>query len=142
VTFPGHVPRILPGLRSRRISTSRFFRFALLAALAAALAIPVGAQDKKAETQLRTVHGSAVDKNDNPVPSSVIYLLNLRTQSVTTRIADESGNYRFSGLDPNVDYEVHAEHDDLTSSTRTISSFDSRRDIEVILKLSRKKSAH
>lgn len=142
MTFPGHLPGILPELRPRRISISGFFRLALLAALAAALAIPVGAQDKKAETQLRTVHGSAVDKNDNPVPSSVIYLLNLRTQSVTTRIADESGNYRFSGLDPNVDYEVHAEHDDLTSSTRTISSFDSRRDIEVILKLSRKKSAH
>lgn len=117
-------------------------RLALFAAFAAALVSPAGAQDKKGETQLRTVHGSAVDKNDNPVPSSVIYLLNLRTQSVTTRIADDSGNYRFSGLDPNADYEVHAEHDDLTSPTRTISSFDSRRDIEVILKLSHKKSAH
>jgi hypothetical protein len=59
---------------------------------------------------------------------------------VKTYIADEAGNYRFSGLDPNVDYELHAEHDGLTSSTRTISSFDSRRDIEVVLKLSKKKS--
>lgn len=121
---------------------SWFFRLALLAALVGGLAISAGAQDKKGETPLRTVHGSAVDKNDNPVPSSVIYLLNVKTQSVTTRIADDSGNYRFSGLDPNVDYEVHAEHDDLMSPTRTISSFDSRRDIEVILKLSHKKSAH
>jgi hypothetical protein len=40
-----------------------------------------------------------------------------------------------------VDYEIHAEHDGLTSSTRTISSFDTRRDIEVVLKLSKKKSA-
>lgn len=125
-----------------RISMTGLFRLALFAALAAALVSPTGAQDKKGETELRTVHGSAVDENDNPVPSSVIYLLNLRTQSVTTRIADDSGNYRFSGLDPNADYEVHAEHDDLTSPTRTISSFDSRRDIEVILKLSHKKSAH
>jgi len=115
---------------------------ALLAIFAVALVVSTGAQNKKAETQLRTVHGSAVDKDDNPVPSSVIYLLNVRTQSVTTRIADDSGTYRFSGLDPNADYEVHAEHDDLTSATRTISSFDSRRDIEVILKLSHKKTAH
>ena len=114
----------------------------LLAILAVDLVVSTGAQNKKAETQLRTVHGSAVDKDDNPVPSSVIYLLNVRTQSVTTRIADDSGTYRFSGLDPNADYEVHAEHDDLTSTTRTISSFDSRRDIEVILKLSHKKTAH
>ena len=114
----------------------------LLAIFAVALVVSTSAQDKKAETQLRTVHGTAVDKDDNPVPSSVIYLLNVRTQSITTRIADDSGTYRFSGLDPNADYEVHAEHDDLTSATRTISSFDSRRDIEVILKLSHKKPAH
>ena len=65
----------------------------------------------------------------------------MKSQAVKTYIADEAGNYRFSGLDPNVDYELHAEHDGLTSSTRTISSFDSRRDIEVVLKLSKKKSA-
>jgi Carboxypeptidase regulatory-like domain len=96
---------------------------------------------KKAEAQLKTLHGVVIDKNENPVPSSVVYLKNVKTQSVKTYIADDSGNYRFSGLDPNVDYEIHAEHDGLTSPTRTVSSFDSRRDIEVVLKLSRKKSS-
>ena len=108
--------------------------------------IPSQAQEeskaqKKAEAQLKTLHGSVIDKNENPVPSSVVYLKNVKSQSVKTYIADESGNYRFSGLDPNVDYEIHAEHDGLTSSTRTVSSFDSRRDIEVVLKLTKKKSA-
>jgi hypothetical protein len=96
---------------------------------------------KKAEAQLKTLHGSVIDKDENPVPSSVVYLKNVKSQSVKTYIADESGNYRFSGLDPNVDYEIHAEHDGLTSSTRTVSSFDSRRDIEVVLKLNKKKNA-
>ncbi|MFZ3329557.1 MAG: carboxypeptidase-like regulatory domain-containing protein [Candidatus Acidiferrales bacterium] len=96
---------------------------------------------KKAEAQLKTLHGSVIDKDENPVPSSVVYLKNVKSQSVKTYIADESGNYRFSGLDPNVDYEIHAEHGGLTSSTRTVSSFDSRRDIEVVLKLRKKKSA-
>jgi len=85
------------------------------------------------------VHGQVLDKSDNPVPSSIVYLLNAKTQAVRTYIADSSGQYRFSGLDPNVDYEVHAEHNGLTSSVRTVSSFDSRRDIEVNLKLSRTK---
>jgi hypothetical protein len=40
-----------------------------------------------------------------------------------------------------VDYELHAEHDDLTSATRTVSSFNSSRDIEVVLKVTRKKKA-
>lgn len=108
--------------------------------------IPVRPQEeskaqKKAEAQLKTLHGSVIDKDENPVPSSVVYLKNVKSQAVKTYIADEAGNYRFSGLDPNVDYELHAEHDELTSSTRTLSSFDTRRDIEVVLKLNKKKSA-
>ncbi len=121
-----------------------FCGLALLLALTAFAISPVSArnQDKKGEAALRTIHGSVVDKNENPVPSSVVYLLNVKTQAVKTYIADDAGAYRFSGLDPNVDYEVHAEHNDMTSSNRTVSSFDSRHDIEVVLKLSRKKPAH
>jgi hypothetical protein len=94
---------------------------------------------KRAEAQLRTLHGSVISKSEDPVPSSIVYLKNVKSQSIKTYIADSSGNYKFSGLDPNVDYELHAETQDLMSSTHTISSFDSRRDIEVILKLTKKK---
>ncbi len=118
----------------------RAFLLVLPFAFALIFALPCRAQDKGAP--LRTVHGSVLDKGENPVPASVVYLFNVKTQAVKTYIADDAGSYRFSGLDPNVDYEVHAEHNDLMSSTRTISSFDSRRDIEIILKLSRKKSEH
>lgn len=110
-------------------------------ALGVAAAFAASAQDKNAPVQLRTVHGSVVDKADNPVASSVVYLLNVKTQTVKTYIADDAGRYRFSGLDPNVDYEVHAEHNDMASSARTVSSFDSRRDIEVTLKLAHKKGS-
>ena len=98
-------------------------------------------QDQKGP-ELRTVHGSVIDKEENPVASSVVYLKNVKTQGVKTYIANDAGEYRFSGLDPNVDYEIHAEHDDLTSSIRTISSYDSRRDINLPLKLSHKKNEH
>lgn len=108
--------------------------------LAAAFALPGAAQDKKSDAQLRTIRGTVLDKDETPRPSGVVYLLNTKTQAVKTYIADEAGNYRFSGLDPNVDYEVHAEHEDMTSATRTVSSFDSRRDVELVLKLTRKKS--
>ncbi len=121
------------------------FQVAAMLLLSLLVAMPAHAQEeskaqKKAEAQLKVLHGSVIDKSENPVPSSVIYLKNVKSQAVKTYIADDSGNYRFSGLDPNVDYEIHAEHDDMTSSTRTVSSFDSRRDIEVTLKLSKKKN--
>ena len=119
---------------------SRSALFVLLTILTALPAVAHQTKDqKRAEAQLRTVHGLVEDKDENPVPSSVVYLLNVKTQAVRTSFADEKGLYRFSGLDPNVDYEIHAKHEDMTSSTRTISSFDSRRDIEITLKLSRKK---
>src|SRR5271154_3591884 len=106
-------------------------------------AFPASAQQtkdqKKTEAQLRTVHGLVEDKDEDPIPASVVYLLNVKTQAVRTSFADDKGLYRFSGLDPNVDYEIHAEHEVLTSSPRLISRCDSRRDIEGNLKVSRKK---
>jgi Carboxypeptidase regulatory-like domain len=116
-------------------------RASLVITLGLAGALPA-AQAQKGEPELRTIHGSVIDKSENPVPASVVYLLNVKTEAVKSYFADDAGNYRFSGLDPNVDYEVHAEHDGLTSATRTVSSFDSRRDIEVVLKLSHTKTAH
>jgi hypothetical protein len=113
----------------------------VLVLFALAFSSAATAQNQK-EPELRTIHGTVVDKDENPAPSSVVYLLNLKTQAIRTYIADDAGIYRFSGLDPNVDYEVHAEHGAAISPARTISSFDSRRDIEVTLKLSHTKSAH
>ena len=98
------------------------------------LALSAGAQ-----SELRTVRGAILDKAENPVSSAVVYLKNVRTLTVKTYISDRSGEYRFSGLDPNVDYEVHAESESMTSSTRTVSSFDSRKDIVISLKLDKEK---
>jgi protocatechuate 3,4-dioxygenase beta subunit len=120
------------------VKVHRAFPLALLvffwtiASLAAVLP-----QDKGPD--LRTVHGSVVDKDENPIPGSIVYLLNKKTQAIRTYVANDQGQYRFSGLDPNVDYEIHAEKDNLISATRTISSFDSRRDMEITLKLTHKK---
>ena len=105
----------------------------LLASLAAA-------QDAKHESQLRSVHGVVTDKADTPILGAVVFLKNTRTNAVRSYIADDTGNYRFSGLDPNTDFELHAEKDGAKSPTRTISSFESRKEIVVNLKIDTKKS--
>lgn len=127
-------------MRIRR--TAQMISTLLLGFLVALPAVSQSKQDKKAEAQLRTVHGSVLDKAENPVGSGVVYLVNIKTQAVRTLYSGDDGAYRFSGLDPNVDYEIHAEREDMTSPVRTISSYDSRRDIEMTLKLSKKKPAH
>lgn len=112
----------------------------LLAALAGLLWPAANiAQDKKREAQLRTVRGTVIDKDENELPGGVVQLKNTKTQIVKTYIAQEKGEYRFSGLDPNVDYEIHAEKENMTSTKRTISSFDNRKDIVVNLKVDKKK---
>ena len=136
-------PRPKSSFEENRLSFRLALRSALLVCLLLALnpsaARARGYGDDNKNVELRTVHGIVIDKNENGVSSSIVYLENMKTQGVRTYIADDAGNYRFSGLDPNEDYEIHAEKGELTSSTRTISSFDSRRDIEVVLRLIHKK---
>jgi hypothetical protein len=96
-------------------------------------------QGKKKGPQLRDVAGQVVDKDENPVVSAVIYLENMNTKSVQSHISDDSGAFEYSGLDPNVDYQIYAEHDGMSSSTHTISSFDSRMSVNIELKVDRKK---
>jgi hypothetical protein len=97
-------------------------------------------QGSKKETQLRTVRGVVTDKAEKPIQNSVVFLKNLRTNIVLSHFTDEEGTYKFAGLDPNVDYEIHAEFEDQKSSTRTVSPLDSRKEITLNLKIDRKKN--
>ena len=97
------------------------------------------AQDPKRGAHLRTVRGVVTDKQDNAMPGAVVFLKNANTQAVQSRITDDAGAFRFSGLDPNADYEIHAEKDGAKSPTRTVSSFDNRKEIVINLKIDRKR---
>ena len=114
-----------------------------LVAAALALLFLAGAavaQTSKHDVQLKTVRGVVIDKSDNPIQAGVVFLKNVRSNQVRSTIADDQGNFRFSGLDPNADYELHAEKDGAKSQTRNVSSFDSRLDIVLNLKLEKKKN--
>ena len=110
-----------------------------LVALAATLLL---AQEKPKgkESELRTVRGTVVDKDESPADTAVVYLKNVHSQDIITHLSDKDGTFRFSGLDLNVDYEIHAEREGLSSSTRSISNFDTRKEFVLTLKLDRKKS--
>src|SRR5947207_13551123 len=98
------------------------------------------AQDHRKEWQLPTLYGVTMDKGQSPIGSAVVFLKNTRSYAIRSYISDEQGNFRCSGLDRNIDYELHAEKDGAQSQTRTISSFDSKKEIVVNLKLDKKKT--
>jgi hypothetical protein len=120
------------------VKTSRTLALVVLVAMVAAA---VFAQDKSKgkESELRTVRGTVVDKDEAPVDTAVVYLKNLHTQDITTHLSESDGQFRFSGLDLNVDYEIHAEHEGWTSSSHSISNYDNRKEFVLTLKLNRKK---
>ena len=104
------------------------------------LAGPARAQrNKKDDQNLRALHGQVLDADENILEKAVVYLKNTRNLQVRTFITPKDGYYHFHGLSPNVDYEVHAEYNGASSPTRTLSSFDGRKEVSLNLKIENKK---
>ena len=112
----------------------------IIAVLLLVAATAASAQGKKnKEDQTRSLRGQVLDAGDNPLEKAVVYLKNKGNFQVRTFITPQDGAFHFSGLSPNVDYELHAEHEGVLSATRTLSSFDSRKQVTLNLKIEHKK---
>ena len=85
--------------------------------------------------QLRSVNGRVTSGEDAPLKDAIVYIKNTRTLAVKTYIADDAGKYQFNALLPNTDYEIFAESKGKKSDKRTLSSFDSRRDVTINLRI-------
>ncbi len=83
----------------------------------------------------RNLTGTIFDKADHTVAGAIVYLKNTRSLAVATFIAEQDGSYRFNNLSPNVDYEVRAESNGRKSPVKTLSSFDTRKQAHINLKL-------
>lgn len=113
-------------------------------ALLLTLTLPLGMQartplgttaDDKNKDSSRSLVGFVFNKNDQPLANAVVYLKNTKTLAVKTFIAESDSSYRFHGLSPNIDYEVWAEYQGKKSDTKTLSSFDTRPNARINLKV-------
>jgi len=109
----------------------------LLLALAAAAAPPY-AKDKDKGATGRMLTGKVLDRHDNPLPDAVVYLSNTRTRAVKSYIIGPDGAYHFPELSPNIDYEVYAQYKGQKSDTKTVSQFDDRKIVNIILRIDMK----
>ena len=123
------------------MNASRTLALIILVAIAATVMFAQDERPKPKEIALRTVRGTVVDKDEAPVETAVVYLKNVHSQDITTHLSQKDGQFSFSGLDLNVDYEIHAEHEAWTSSTHSISNFDNRKQYVLTLKLDHAKKA-
>lgn len=95
---------------------------------------PISAFAQRGPSQ-RVVQGKVVDKDNAGVKGAVVYLKDGRSLAVKSFISDDEGAYRFGQLAQNVDYEIWAEHDGHKSDVKTISSFDSKNEFYINLKI-------
>lgn len=91
--------------------------------------------DKKDKQVGRFLHGKVFDRNDNPLVDAVVYLTNTRTRSVKSYIVGPDGTYSFPGLLNTVDYELYAQFKGKKSDTKSVSQFDDRTDVYIVLKV-------
>lgn len=108
---------------------------AVLVMGAAFATAPAFAQD----ASVRSVQGTVTDSGDKPVDGAVVQLKDTKTLQVRSFITKTDGLYHFHGLNPNVDYELKGDYQGASSSSKTLSSFDSKKQAVVNLKVDSKK---
>jgi len=107
-----------------------------LAMLGMAAALCAAQSDKKSADVTRSISGMVtLGDSTTPATGAIVFLKNLKSLEVRSFITKEKGEYHFSELSPDIDYEVHAESKSEKSPNRTLSSFDSRKAAVMNLKL-------
>ena len=88
---------------------------------------------------VRIAQGTVLSSDDQSQANAVVYLQNQKTQEVRTYITEADGHYRFGQLSSDADYQLWAEYKGRKSKTRTISSFDSKKEFNFNLKIDTQK---
>ena len=106
--------------------------------VSAAVSIASAEPKKNPDDSLRSVQGTVSDADDKPLDGAIVQLKNTKTLQIRSFVTQQRGAYYFHGLSPNVDYEVRADYQGASSPTKTVSSFDSRKQVSINLRLAKK----
>lgn len=82
---------------------------------------------------VRSVEGKVYGAQDAPLSSAVVYLQDQKTNSIKSFISTQDGSYRFGQLSTNVDYQLWADYKGKKSDKKTISSFNSKKQLVIDL---------
>lgn len=83
----------------------------------------------------RVVSGAVVDGNAVPVLGATVFLKDLKSKNIRSFTSVEHGRFRFATVNMVEDHELWAEKGGKKSAVKSISSWDTRKEIEVELKL-------
>jgi hypothetical protein len=83
----------------------------------------------------RTVSGTVLDASSQPVPGATVFLKNEKTKAIRSYASTADGHFHFAQIDMADDYDLWAEKNGKKSATKTVSSWDDRKDFISDLKL-------
>ena len=90
---------------------------------------------------IRSVQGVVRNASEQVLEGAVVKLKDTKSAQVRSFVTQTDGTYRFYGLSTNIEYQIWADHADMTSNPRTLSVFDSRRQILLELKVDKKRES-
>lgn len=93
-------------------------------------------EQQKQNAAQRALRGVVTDADGNPVVGAVVKLTNARTQKVVSLVTREKGEYSFSGLIRDDNYQIKATFKERESPPHTLSTYDPRPAPVVNLQLS------
>ncbi len=94
-------------------------------------------EERREEANSRSVMGTVTNPDDKPVSGAVVQLKDMRTLQVRSFITLEDGQYHFSGLRNDIDYELTARSGEMTA-TKKLSLFDNRKEAVLNFKFDKK----
>lgn len=108
--------------------------------LVLALALAAGADKKEAKeaATTRSLEGVVMDGSESPIDGAVVQLKDTKSLQIRSFITRNDGKFHFFGLSKDIDYEVRADHQGKSSQQKTLSSFDSRKQAVLNLKIDSK----
>jgi hypothetical protein len=92
-------------------------------------------KSKNVDSTTRTVEGRVTNAANQPVANAVVQLKNTKTLQIRSFITQADGSYHFAGLQTDVEYQVKADHEGVSTSWKTLSVFNSKKTPIINLKL-------
>jgi hypothetical protein len=115
----------------RPLHFSVFFVAALVVVVTAGFTPIARAQDQG--FGVKQLQGKVFGASDAPLNGAIVYLENSRNNDIKSYITETDGGYHFANLSADTDYTVWAVFKGKKSPVKTISSFDSRKNVFIDL---------
>jgi len=84
---------------------------------------------------MRTVSGTVLNPGSQAVAGATVFLKNTKTKAIRSYSTTPDGHFHFAQVDMSIDFDLWAEKDGKKSATKTVSSWDARKDFISDLKL-------